>query len=58
MTLFRGDKGITRELLKVGVGPVSLDHAASLLGDPGGKQSINSYSMFIPIKYMGLCRKG
>ena len=38
MTLFRGKgKGITRELLEVGVGPVSLDHAASLLGDPGGK---------------------
>ena len=35
MTLFPGGKGITRELLKVGVGPVSLDHAASLLGNPG-----------------------
>ena len=39
MTLFPGGKGITRELLKVGVGPVSLDHAASLLGNPGGKNA-------------------
>ena len=55
MTLFPGGKGITRELLKVGVGPVSLDHAASLLGDPGEKQSINP--MLISFKDRGLCGK-
>merc|ERR1712015_509498 len=41
MTLFPGGKGITRELLKVGVGPVSLDHAASLLGNPAWKGELN-----------------